>query len=115
MNKLIRYNPDFVPRWYQLRMGWYDALNGHIHLCGESMDDWLGVPQPTTPRCSGRSAGDPHRERYMEYRVRIDGFRCMKCRREITWQENLNGPHNAWWRGRREQQRQRLEAGHATS
>ena len=77
-----------------------------IHICGPSMDTWLGVPPPTRPRCS-----NGHRERYMDYRKRIGtagGFRCMKCRAEITWQENIDAPHNAWYRERKASLPERL-------
>ena len=64
-------------------------------ICGEGLDLYLGVPSPKRPRCA-----NGHRERYMEYRSRIDGFRCMKCRREISWQDNIDSPHNDWYRAR---------------
>ena len=82
-----------------------------MNVCGESMDDWLGLPPPSRPRCEGKWAGDPHRERYMEYRKRLDGFQCMKCRREVSWQDNLDAPHNQRWRERRDRQAERMRKG----
>lgn len=69
-----------------------------VHICGESLDEYLGLPPPSRPRCS-----NGHRERYMDYRSRIGDqgrFRCMKCRAEVTWQDNIQGEHNDWYRAR---------------
>lgn len=72
-----------------------------LQFCSESQDLWCGLPPPTRPRCDRG-----HRERWMVFRVSIRGYRCMCCRREVTWDENLAGDHNRWWRERME----RLEA-----
>ena len=79
-----------------------------MSVCGESMDMWLGLPPASRPRCA-----NGHRERYMEGRARLydgrGGWQCRKCKNTMTWTENLQGPHNAWWRERRERLRQRIQ------
>ena len=78
-------------------------------ICSESMDAWIGLPPVSRPRCANE-----HRERYMEIRLRLfdgrGGWQCGKCKRSMTFEENCDAPHNAWWRGRLERLRQWVEA-----
>ena len=73
-------------------------------ICGESMDEWIGLPPETRPRCAGSTFLVRHRERYMQLRGR-KGARhwwCRKCGWWYSLEENRHLPHNAWWYDRRE-------------
>ena len=70
-------------------------MTSNIHICGDSIDMYLGPPPPERPRC-----GNVHRERFMKWYVRDGLFKCQKCWYFMTWDDNIAGDWNSSYRWR---------------
>ena len=65
-------------------------------LCGgPGMDAYTGLPPLREPRCA-----DGHREIYMRWRVRRNGYWCRHCGAVMSVEENMSRPDNAWYKRR---------------